>query len=170
LNRFHYAQNFSKWSKEGRKFGFVEKRLVEECAFARIRIMKIQTLFLLWISCWMWSCSEVNYEEEASLPPPTEEELKSGLVVMDFWAPWCGPCRTMNPIYKKVSEAMKDTANFYKVNVDEEKALSKQFDIQSIPTIVILKEGEVVYRKSGVIRETALKSAVQKWAETGPGS
>ena len=76
----------------------------------------------------------------------------------------------MNPIYKKVSEAMKDTANFYKVNVDEEKALSKQFDIQSIPTIVILKEGEVVYRESGVIRETALKSAVQKWAETGPGS
>ena len=101
--------------------------------------------------------------DSGGIPAPTNEDLQTGLVVVDFWAPWCGPCRTMNPIYKKVSETLKDSAKFYKVNIDEQGDLSDQFNIRSIPTILILKDGKVVDQKVGVVSGKELTKAVQKW-------
>ena len=69
----------------------------------------------------------------------------------------------MNPIYKKVSETLKDSAKFYKVNIDEHGDLSDQFNIRSIPTILILKDGKVVDQKVGVVSGKELTKAVQKW-------
>ena len=74
-------------------------------------------------------------------------------VIIDFWAPWCGPCRTQGPILEQVSDKVGDRAIVAKVNVDEEPGLSAPFGVQAIPTLVVLKAGKVVQRFVGVLRE-----------------
>jgi len=80
-----------------------------------------------------------------------QEVLKSDKVVLiDFWASWCGPCKMFAPIIDKVAEERPDV-KVCKVNVDEEPELSKKFGIVSIPTLVVIKNGEVVAQESGVM-------------------
>lgn len=71
-------------------------------------------------------------------------------VLIDFWAPWCGPCRMQGPILDQVSERLGDRAIIAKVNVDDEPALAGQFGVQSIPTLVVLKDRAVAKRMVGV--------------------
>ena len=70
-------------------------------------------------------------------------------VLLDFWAVWCGPCRMVAPTVDKLAEDYKDKAVIGKVNVDEESELAEQFKVMSIPTIYILKDGQVVERMIG---------------------
>ena len=77
-------------------------------------------------------------------------------VLIDFWAPWCGPCRTQGPILETVSEQIGDQAIVAKVNVDEERALAAQFGVEAIPTLVLLKQGKVLNRFVGVQQAPAL--------------
>ena len=124
---------------------------------------------MLLILC-MTACSNrdsVGQESKDTNPTVKQEDLLTGLVVADFWAPWCPPCRTMNPIFKKVSEELKETATFLKIDVDDHAELSRKYNIQSIPTILILKEGKVVEKKVGIVSREDLKSTIQKWAEKG---
>lgn len=71
-------------------------------------------------------------------------------VLIDFWAPWCGPCRMMAPILEEVAENIGEQAIIGKVNVDEQPDLANQFEIMSIPTLVIIKQGKVVNTLVGV--------------------
>lgn len=71
-----------------------------------------------------------------------------GLAVVDFWAEWCGPCRMVGPIIEQLAEENPDV-NIGKVNVDENNALAAKYGIRSIPTILILRDGEVIDRVSG---------------------
>lgn len=71
-------------------------------------------------------------------------------VLIDFWAAWCGPCRMAAPIINKLAEDYRDRAVIAKVNVDEEMELAQQFRIMSIPSLYILKKGQVVERIVGV--------------------
>ncbi len=73
-----------------------------------------------------------------------EEVSKEGVVLIDFWAEWCGPCQTMLPILDQFSEQMGDKMTVGKINVDENPELAGQFRVMSIPTIVVLKDGEMV--------------------------
>jgi len=82
-------------------------------------------------------------------------------VIIDFWAPWCGPCRTQGPILDTVAAQMGDRAVVTKVNVDEEGALAAQFGVQAIPTLVILKQGKLVQRFVGVQSAQALVAALE---------
>ena len=82
-------------------------------------------------------------------------------VLVDFWAPWCGPCRTQGPILDTVAAQMGDRAVVTKVNVDEEAALAAQFGVQAIPTLVILKQGKPVQRFVGVQSAQALVAALE---------
>jgi thioredoxin len=82
-------------------------------------------------------------------------------VIVDFWAPWCGPCRTQGPIVEQVASQMGDRAVVAKVNVDDERGLAAQFAIQAIPTLVVLKDGNVVQRFVGVQRAEALAGALE---------
>ncbi len=87
---------------------------------------------------------------------------QSAPVLIDFWAPWCGPCRMQGPILEDVARAIGDKAVIAKVNVDEEPQLASQFGIQSIPTLVVLKEGRIQKRWVGVQQAHALTAALQE--------
>ena len=82
-------------------------------------------------------------------------------VLIDFWAPWCGPCRAQGPILDQVSEAVGDRAIVAKVNVDEEPQLAATFGVQSIPTLVVLKGGHVAKRWVGVQQAPILVQALE---------
>ena len=78
-------------------------------------------------------------------------------VLLDFWAPWCGPCRMVSPIVDEIAEARKDIL-VGKVNVDEEMELAAQFQVMSIPTLVVLRNGQVVSRTVGARPKDAILS------------
>jgi thioredoxin 1 len=86
---------------------------------------------------------------------------KSGVAVVDFWAPWCGPCRMMGPIFETVAKAFGGKASFGKVNVDEAAEVAAKFGVRSIPTLVVLKDGKVVSTKVGLARADELTALVQ---------
>lgn len=82
-------------------------------------------------------------------------------VVVDFWAPWCGPCKMMAPAFAQVSSAMGTRARFIKVNTDDEQALGAQFNIRSIPTLAVFQGGREIARISGALPAGDL----QRWVE-----
>ena len=81
------------------------------------------------------------------------------LVLVDFWATWCPPCRAFGPIYEKASEEHSDIV-FGKVDVDKNQDLAGQFSIQAIPTLMIVKEGKVVYQKAGALNAEQLEDKI----------
>lgn len=88
-----------------------------------------------------------------------------GYALVDFWATWCPPCRMMAPVLESAEQQLGDKINFVKVNVDEQQQLAAEFDIMSIPTLVVFKDGKPVKRMSGYRPLDAfveeLKSAVE---------
>lgn len=77
------------------------------------------------------------------------------IVIIDFWAPWCGPCKSFGPIFEKTSEQFPDIV-FAKVNTEEQQGLAGHFQIRSIPTTMVLKEQILVFNQAGVFPEEAL--------------
>jgi thioredoxin 1 len=86
--------------------------------------------------------------------------IASGTVLVDFWAPWCGPCKMQTPILDKVAEAVGDKAVIAKVNVDENAPLAAEYGVRSIPTLLIFKDGEKVQDFVGVQQENTLVDAL----------
>jgi len=89
------------------------------------------------------------------------EEIKSGITLVDFWAPWCGPCKMQIPILDQVAEKIGDKATIAKVNVDDFPAPAAQFGVRGIPTLILFKDGEVVQQFVGVQQKDVLTGAIE---------
>ena len=98
---------------------------------------------------------------EISEPVFAETIENNQLVILDFWAEWCGPCRSYGPVYERVSDAFPDVV-FGKINTEEQQSLAGMFGIRSIPTTIAFKEGIGVFMQPGAIPEDALKDLVVK--------
>ena len=92
-----------------------------------------------------------------------EMVLKSDLpVLVDFWAPWCGPCRALAPVLEELAKDMEGQVRIVKVNVDENQALPSKFAIRSIPTLILFNKGEVQEQITGGLPKAALKDLILK--------
>lgn len=85
----------------------------------------------------------------------------NNIVIFDFWAPWCGPCRQFAPIFETASEKYQDII-FSKVNTEEEKEIAAHFSIRSIPTIMVFRESMLVFAQPGSIPEHAIGELIDK--------
>jgi len=90
--------------------------------------------------------------------------ISKGWALVDFWAPWCGPCKMLGPVVDELAKEMKEV-KFGKVNVDEQDALASQFGVMSIPTLILFHNGELVEQRAGAGTKAALKS----WIDEGMG-
>lgn len=90
------------------------------------------------------------------------DNIKDGVVLVDFWAPWCGPCRMISPIIEELGIEYQDKAKICKINTDEEQDLAIEYDIRSIPTILFFKDGKKVNQILGVVTKAKLKEELDK--------
>jgi len=96
------------------------------------------------------SASSFGAETDASVP-----------VLLDFWAPWCGPCRAVSPLLERVARSRAGHLKLVKINTDEEPALAQRFGVQGIPLMVLLRDGTEIDRRVGALPERAL----EQWLE-----
>jgi thioredoxin 1 len=88
----------------------------------------------------------------------------NAIVIIDFWAQWCGPCIQFGPIFEKVAEQNADIT-FAKVNTEEQQGLAGHFQVQSIPTIMVIKEGVMIFNQAGAFDEDGFTSLVKQVKE-----
>lgn len=87
----------------------------------------------------------------------------SQLTLVDFYATWCGPCRMMHPVLEQLKKELGDSIRIVKVDVDKHEAVAMQMRIQSVPTLMIFKEGEMKWRQSGTMSSSELKRVIAQF-------
>ncbi len=83
-------------------------------------------------------------------------------VVVDFWAPWCGPCRKLGPVLDEVSEELKDKVKIVKINTDENLKTAKEYSIIGLPSLLVFKNGQAVERLVGLMPKSSIVSNIEK--------
>ena len=89
-----------------------------------------------------------------------EETIKEGISVIDFWAPWCGPCKMMAPVVDKIAANNPDL-KVGKIDIDESPHIAQKYNVMSIPTIIIFKDGEPIDQTVGVVNEKAILAKIE---------
>jgi thioredoxin 1 len=88
------------------------------------------------------------------------QSVESGVSLVDFWAPWCGPCKMQLPIVEELATELEGQATIAKINVDEQPELASQFGVMSIPTLILFKDGQPVDKMVGLQSKDALKAKI----------
>lgn len=102
--------------------------------------------------------SKVAHLDESNF----EQETAKGIALVDFWAPWCGPCKMLSPILEEVAEEIGSKALIAKVNVDESPALAQKFNVMSIPAIFVMKDGKQINQMIGLQDKNAIIKAINE--------
>lgn len=89
-----------------------------------------------------------------------KEEIKKGVILVDFYADWCGPCRMLTPVLEKVAQKMQGTASVVKLDIDQAQRTAAGFQVTSIPTLILFKEGKEVGRLVGLRNEDDIKDFI----------
>lgn len=84
-------------------------------------------------------------------------------VLVDFFATWCGPCQTLSPILKEVKAELGDGISIIKIDVDKNQALAAQYQVRGVPTMLLFKNGQMLWRQSGVVSRSDLVSAIKPY-------
>jgi len=133
--------------------------------WALIGILVILFIFALYKRTKMIK-SLMNQKESDKLRKLTDANfqgtINKGITLVDFWAPWCTPCKIQGPIVSDVAEEVGDKAKIGKLNVDENQRIATKYGIRSIPTIYIFKDGEPVKKFVGVKTKTVLVKAINE--------
>jgi len=108
---------------------------------------------------------EMNNMVNTSQATFNEDVLnKKGLVLVDFWAPWCGPCKMITPILEEVASEYRNEIEVKKLNVDDNGKLAQQFGIQSIPTVILFKDGKPVDGAIGMRPKEYFEELIRKYS------
>lgn len=90
------------------------------------------------------------------------DKTSEGLVLADFWAPWCGPCKMIAPVLEEIDSEMSDQVKIVKLNTDENQQVTGQYGVMSIPTLIVFKNGEIVDKVVGFQPKEALVERIQQ--------
>ena len=131
------------------------------------RIVRVATgvfvvgcLALFW--CGMAGAGEGPLKVQVLTDASFHPRIAKGVVLVDFWASWCGPCRLQGPIVEEVADQLQGKAGVAKVNVDDSPRVAEEYNIEGIPALVVFKEGKPVRRFVGVTDASALVAAVKE--------
>ena len=91
-----------------------------------------------------------------------EKKITKGVVLVDFWAPWCGPCKMAGPVIDELAEEYKGKAVLAKINIDEQQELAEKFGVMSIPTAVLFKDGEEIDKVVGFVGKDGYEDLIKK--------
>jgi thioredoxin 2 len=103
---------------------------------------------------WVVDADDTSFGEVA--------ERSSTPVLVDLWAPWCGPCRMVGPVLEQVAGELAGSVKLVKVNVDEAPATQRRFDVRAVPTLMVVRDGQVVARQAGAASAAALRAWVER--------
>ena len=106
---------------------------------------------------WLVQATDQSFDSEADAPMP---------VLVDLWAPWCGPCRVVGPVLEELSRDLAGRLKVIKINVDDNPRLAARFEARSIPTLVLLQDGQVRERVVGAQPKAALRRLVDRYLQT----
>jgi len=91
-----------------------------------------------------------------------DEQIKEGVSLVDFWAPWCGPCKMIAPVLEDLAKDVEGKANIVKLDVDENQATAAKYEVMSIPTLIVFKDGEAVDKVVGFQPKEQLEQVLSK--------
>jgi thioredoxin 1 len=86
------------------------------------------------------------------------------LVLVDFFATWCGPCKTMHPVLETLKQQLGDSVRIIKVDVDKNQSTAMQYGVQAVPTLMLFRRGQVLWRQSGAMPADSLRSVIKSYA------
>lgn len=131
-----------------------------------IALVVVAALAFIVIRAWHKMKNTPVAEDSHLIEQLTEQnfnnKIKKGVVLVDFWAEWCMPCRMMAPVLNDVAEATEGKASVYKLNVDEQKQVAARYGIRNIPTMILFKDGREVEKIVGMKSKESLLSSIEK--------